>query len=113
MNMPTLSTIILSAILAFGSAGIVLAQQAASSSDGMTAALDQPRVDNRITTRVRAELASQEGIRTADISVTTNDGVVTLAGLLENDTAVRKATAVAESVAGVRMVRAAGLKSRD
>jgi len=111
--MPTLSTLVLSAILVFGSAGIALAQQAASSGDGMKAVLDQPRVDNRITTRVRTELANQEGIRTADISVRTNDGVVTLAGLLDNDTAVRKAVAAAESVAGVRMVRAAGLKSRD
>jgi hyperosmotically inducible protein len=103
----------LASMVALGCADGAFARQAASPDDGMTSKPDQSVADDRITTRVKAELASREGIGSTELSVTTNDGVVTLAGSLQDGIAVKKAIAVAEGVAGVRIVRSAGLKSRD
>jgi hyperosmotically inducible protein len=108
-----LSTITLSSMFALGCAGGALARQATSPNDESTAKLDRSVADNRITKRVEAELASREGVERTDVSVVTNDGVVTLAGSLEDRIAVKKAVEAAEGVAGVRIVRSAGLKSRD
>jgi hyperosmotically inducible protein len=113
MNRSRLSTTILSSMVALGCAGGAFAQQATSPNDEMAAKLDRSIADNRITKSVKAELASPEGIGSTDLSVTTNDGVVTLAGSLEDGIAVKKAIAAAEGVAGVRIVRSAGLTSRE
>ena len=73
----------------------------------------QPVTDTWITTKVKSELASTKGVSSADISVTTVDGVVTLTGVLANATEVKKAVAAARSVKGVRKVDDSGLKTQD
>jgi hyperosmotically inducible periplasmic protein len=73
---------------------------------------DQPVTDTWITTKVKAELATTEGVKSNDISVETVDGVVTLKGMLANKIAVEKAIAAAQSIKGVKKVDHSGLKSQ-
>ena len=86
--------------------------QSAPAEDSSTGS-GQPVTDTWITTKVKAELASTHGVNSTDISVTTSNGVVVLTGVLASDVAVKKATAVAQSVKGVTKVDASGLKTRD
>lgn len=69
--------------------------------------------DGWITTKVKAELATTPGVKSGDVSVTTDHGVVTLTGVLPNEIAVKKAVAAAKSIKGVTDVDASGLKSKD
>ena len=72
---------------------------------------EQPVTDTWITTKVKAELATTDGVKSTDISVTTVDGVVTLTGVLASSTGREKAIAAAKSIKGVKSVDASGLKS--
>ena len=72
---------------------------------------DQPVTDTWITTKVKAELATTEGVKSNDVTVKTVDGTVTLTGMLGTKLAVDKAVAAAESVKGVKKVDHSGLKS--
>lgn len=69
--------------------------------------------DAWITTKVKGEIATTQGVPGTDVSVKTVDGVVTLAGVLPTDIAIDKAIAAARSVKGVKDVDASGLKARD
>ena len=80
-------------------------------SDASSSAGD-PLSDGWITTKVKAELASTDGVKSGDVSVKTTDGVVALTGVLDSDTAVKKAEAAAQSVEGVKDVDSSGLKSK-
>ncbi|WP_395681960.1 BON domain-containing protein [Dokdonella sp.] len=71
---------------------------------------DQPVTDTWITTKVKAELATTEGVKSTEISVKTIDGKVILIGVLPTQVAVDKAVAAARGVKGVRDVDDAGLK---
>jgi hyperosmotically inducible protein len=73
---------------------------------------DQPVTDTWITTKVKAELATTEGVKSNDITVKTVDGVVTLTGVVGTSLAAQKAVAAAESVKGVKKVDHSGLKSQ-
>jgi hyperosmotically inducible protein len=73
---------------------------------------DQPASDGWITTKVKAELATTDGVKSNDIDVKTNGGVVTLTGVLPTPLAVKKAIAAAESIQGVKKVDHSGLKSK-
>ena len=91
-----------------------LANDPAKAHDGKAhdtkAASEQPVTDTWITTKVKAELATADGVKSTRVSVETNDGVVTLTGVLPTQTAVQKAETVARAVKGVKKVDAAGLK---
>jgi hyperosmotically inducible periplasmic protein len=71
----------------------------------------QPVTDTWITTKVKSELATTDGVKSMDIDVKTVNGTVTLTGMLATETAVEKAVAAAKSVKGVKDVDAAGLKA--
>jgi hyperosmotically inducible protein len=88
------------------------AVQASPVQDGQVHS-DQPTSDTWITTKVKAELASTDGVKSTDISVKTVNGEVALTGVLASDTAVKKAVAAAMGVKGVRNVDASGLKVKD
>jgi hyperosmotically inducible periplasmic protein len=72
---------------------------------------DQPVTDTWITTKVKSELATTDGVKSTKISVTTVDGTVTLTGTLASEMAVEKAVAAAKSVKGVKTVDSSGLKA--
>jgi hyperosmotically inducible protein len=103
---------ILAASLALAFAGLAPATFEAAYANDDTSGSDQPVSDTWITTKVKAELATTDGVKSTDIDVKTVNGVVTLTGTLASDTAVKKAVAAAESVKGVQKVDHSGLKSR-
>lgn len=101
----------LACTLALSVIGVPLSMQTAYA-NGEKAGSDQPVTDTWITTKVKAELATTDGVKSNDVSVKTTDGVVTLVGVLSTPLAVKKAIAAAESVQGVKQVDHDGLKSR-
>ena len=90
--------------------GLKVAAGNASDYDGKDS--EQPVTDTWITTKVKAELATTDGVKSTDITVATTDGKVTLIGALDSQTVVDKAVAAARGVKGVRDVDASGLKAR-
>ena len=80
--------------------------------NGMKAESNQPVTDTWITTKVKSELATTDGVKSVHVNVKTVDGVVTLTGVLPSKTAVKKAVAVTRSIKGVKHVDASGLKAK-
>ena len=60
--------------------------------------------DGWITTKVKSELATTKGVRSGDIRVDTDGGVVRLAGTVDDGWAARRAIRAALAVKGVRSV---------
>jgi hyperosmotically inducible protein len=98
--------------------GVVLASGGisaafADSTDMSANSSQQPVTDTWITTKVKAELATTDGIKSGDVSVTTKNGLVTLSGVVNSKAQVQKSIAVTKTVKGVRHVDASALSSRD
>lgn len=112
-QIPVVSTLALAAFVSLGCASFAMADTAPNTpNDEAAMNSDQPVTDTWITTKVKSELATTDGVKSMDIEVKTVNGVVTLTGVLDNDIAVKKATAAAKSVKGVKEVDASGLKSK-
>ncbi len=94
------------------SSGLKVSAALADNSSSADADSDQPVADTWITTKVKADLATTDGVKSGDISVETTNGEVVLIGVLESKTAVEKAVAVTRSIKGVRNVDSSGLKVR-
>ncbi len=94
----------LSAPLAFaqGGAGDTPAKADAPASE-------QPVTDSWITAKVKADLLVTEETKGLDINVSTQNGVVTLAGRLDSQAQVDKAAAIARAIKGVKSVDATTL----
>jgi hyperosmotically inducible periplasmic protein len=107
-----LSTTALACVLSLGCMSVASAQSPSSPTDNSAMKSDQPVKDTWITTKVKSELATTDGVKSMDIGVKTIDGVVTLTGVLKSDIAVKKAVAAAQSVKGVKSVDSSGLKSK-
>ena len=90
-----------------------LATAYADNTDMSAKSSQQPVTDTWITTKVKSELATTEGIKSGDISVTTKNGLVTLSGTVNSKAQVQKSVAVAKAVKGVRDVDSSALSSRD
>jgi len=60
--------------------------------------------DTAITTKVKSALAGDSAVKSSDISVTTNQGVVTLSGTVDNSDQKSAAAKDASNVAGVKDV---------
>jgi hyperosmotically inducible protein len=90
--------------------GGVAVTSTAFAADPMPAKSDQPVTDTWITTKVKTELATTDGVKSTKISVTTKDGIVALVGVLATKDAVDKAIAATEAVKGVKRVDSSGLK---
>lgn len=99
------------ALLAFVPAAPTLAAPQDGNADDADSA--QPVTDTWITSKVKAQLATTEGVKSLDVSVTTVNGVVTLIGIQPTELAVKKAVAVAKAVKGVKEVDASGLKAKS
>jgi len=61
--------------------------------------------DSVITTKVKALLAADEGLKTFQISVETYKGVVELSGFVDSQADIEKAGKIARSVKGVVSVK--------
>lgn len=90
-----------------------LATAFAEDTDMSAKSSQQPVTDTWITTKVKSELATTEGIKSGDISVTTKNGLVTLSGTVNSKAQVQKSVAVTKAVKGVRSVDSSALISRD
>ncbi|HZX72398.1 MAG TPA: BON domain-containing protein [Rhodanobacter sp.] len=107
------SMIAASMMLAF--AAVPFSQAMASQgNDQMQKASDNQTVpdkaaDGWITTKVKTELGTTKGVHATDISVETNDGVVTLTGTVGSAHEKMRAANVAKKVKGVKSVNSAGL----
>ena len=60
--------------------------------------------DSIITTKVKAALLADSGVKSSDIGVVTRDGQVQLSGFVENQGQIDRATEVARGVEGVKNV---------
>lgn len=100
----------LAAALGFGASGGVAIAAQSTQTDGQSSSLGQAVSDTWITAKVKAELATTDGVESTDISVETKNGVVTLIGVLPDDAALEKAVAAARGVKGVKDVDDSGLK---
>ena len=58
--------------------------------------------DSIITTKVKAALLADSGVKSSDIGVVTRDGQVQLSGFVENQGQIDRATEVARGVEGVK-----------
>ncbi len=108
---PKLALVALPFALAL-SAPIAMAQgtggeQAKAKADAT--ASEQPVTDSWITTKVKADLLVTEETKGLDINVSTQNGVVTLAGRLDSQAQVDKAAAIARAIKGVKSVDATTL----
>jgi osmotically-inducible protein OsmY len=61
--------------------------------------------DSWVTTKVNSKFAASSKVRMTDISVQTDEGIVTLTGRVQNDEARKEAVELARETEGVRSVR--------
>lgn len=108
----TLTAAVFSTALLFSTASFAADQ---ATKDDMSAANSdsaQPGTDTWITTKVKADLLATENVDGTKINVTTINGVVTLAGVLDSQEQVDRAIAVARGIEGVTSVETKALKTR-
>jgi hyperosmotically inducible protein len=60
--------------------------------------------DSAITAKVKFAILRDPGLKVLQISVTTTDGVVNLAGVVDSQQSIDRATEVAQSIANVKSV---------
>jgi hyperosmotically inducible periplasmic protein len=60
--------------------------------------------DTAITTKVKSELLSDEGLKGLDVKVKTYKGVVQLSGFVDSSRQVKRAVEIAQGVDGVKRV---------
>jgi hyperosmotically inducible periplasmic protein len=60
--------------------------------------------DTAITTKVKAAVLAEPGLKTLQIDVDTKDGVVTMSGMVDNPALKERAMQIAQGVNGVRSV---------
>ena len=95
--------------LAMGTAGIPMAM----AHDVKAGAAADTKTTAWITTKVKADLLVTEEVKGLDINVSTTNGVVTLAGLLDSQAQHHKAIAVAKAIKGVKRVETKALKVKS
>jgi osmotically-inducible protein OsmY len=61
--------------------------------------------DSVITTKIKAELASDDFLKSFEISVESRKGIVQLSGFVDSQKAVEKAGQIARGVQGVKSVK--------
>jgi hyperosmotically inducible protein len=107
-----LNRVVLGVAFVLGTPALALAAHHSPAENAADMDSEQPVTDTWITTKVKADLAVTEGVKSTEISVNTTNGVVTLIGVLGSETAVEKAIAVAKDIKGVVEVDASGLKAK-
>jgi len=78
--------------------------RAANATDRATTKAAAAVDDTAITTKVKAAVMAEPGLKTLDINVDTKNGVVTLAGTVNSPDLKQRAVTLAQQVEGVRSV---------
>lgn len=97
--MRPLATAALASVIAFGGS-IALANDPVHTQPRDEGS-EQPVTDTWITTKVKSSLLTADGVSGTDISVSTENGVVTLEGHVDNQSEIDRAIAVARDIEGV------------
>jgi hyperosmotically inducible protein len=87
--------------------GQAASNAAAKAGDAMDKAVDKAAMaidDATLTAKVKAALIAEPGLKTTQIKVETQDGVVTLAGNVESQSMSERAVQLANGTTGVRQV---------
>lgn len=79
-------------------------EKVGSSIDSSMQKIDHFMDDSSITAKVKSALLDEKSIQDADISVKTNDGIVTLSGFVASHEQLTQATKVAKQIEGVKSV---------
>jgi hyperosmotically inducible protein len=85
-------------IPALGACAVLLAGGAFANDTGKS---EQPMADTLITTKVKAELTKDDTTKAHKISVTTQNGIVRLSGVVDSITEKQHAEADARTIKGV------------
>ena len=112
------STLFRNTLIAAALAAVLGAAEVARADAGDTA-MPQPQVDSGgaattdavISAQVRAKYMAEDSLKDSSISITTTNGVVTLAGTLANPESKRIAIELAKGIAGVKDVDTSALSS--
>ena len=80
------------------------ADKVATTTDQAAAKAGAAIDDAAITTKVKAAVLAEPGLKSLEINVETREGVVTLAGTVGSPELKRRATQIAQNVEGVRSV---------
>lgn len=106
------NAVLMSLAMAMLGMPFAMASETAANDQKTTAHEDssQPVSDTWITTKIKADFLADDDIKGLDINVSTTNGVVSLAGLLDTQALVDKAVAVAKGTRGVTGVDSATLK---
>lgn len=73
---------------------------------------EQPGTDTWITTKVKSSLLADSNVKGLDINVETVNGVVTLTGMVDQQSQIADATRIAQGIEGVTSVVTDGLTTR-
>ena len=73
---------------------------------------EQPGTDTWITTKVKSSLLADSNVKGLDINVETVNGVVTLTGMVDQQSQIGDATRIAQGIEGVTSVVTDGLTTR-
>ena len=111
MTKNILTASLLSTALLFGASTVAFADDTKASATSETDSA-QPGTDTWITAKVKADLLATENVDGTKINVTTVNGVVTLAGVLDTQAQVDNAIAVTKAIEGVKSLDTSALKSR-
>ncbi len=68
--------------------------------------------DSWITTKVKSQFAADELVKALDINVSTTNGLVTLAGIVDSSAARNRAISITKGTKGVKRVDSSTLKAR-
>jgi hyperosmotically inducible periplasmic protein len=88
-------------MVAIGSLSALTACQATATRESSAEYMD----DATITTKVKTALAQDPQVKAYQVSVETYRGVVQLSGFVDNEASMRRASQLAQGVAGVRSVK--------
>lgn len=93
------------AAIALGSSTALLGLSAQAADERPQQSVGEYASDAGVTTKVKAAIVGDSALSALDISVETNNGVVTLAGVVASGSQAEHAAALTREVEGVRQVR--------
>lgn len=107
----TLTAAMFSTALLFSLPGVSFADDKTKTDTTSASDSAQPGTDTWITAKVKADLLATDGVDGTKINVTTINGIVTLAGVLESQAQVDKAMSVTRAIEGVKGLDTVALKT--
>ena len=99
-----LAVVLSTAVMSGSALAATTTDSAGAKIDSSMKKVDNYMGDSAITAKVKSALVDDKAIKSTDISVTTNSGVVTLSGFVASQSEAEQAVAAATKVEGVKSV---------